>query len=48
MEQFEYMTKCINIFHAEEINILGKEGWELIQVLQKSDNTYFGVFKRKY
>lgn len=45
MEQFEYMTTCINIFN-DEMNKFGKEGWELIQVFQK-DNNYFGVFKRR-
>lgn len=48
MEKFEYLTTCINIYNENEINKLGEEGWELIQIFQNPNNTYTGIFKRKY
>ena len=55
MEQFEYMTKKllivdngeVTIFNNEEINRLGENGWELIQVFPRQNKGYFGIFKRR-
>jgi len=46
MKEFEYYIKHVDsVLTREELNILGKEGWELIQILSITAWTYY--FKRE-
>lgn len=52
IEKFEYKYQDIYISNkgiaVKELNKLGKEGWEVINILYTSPNLTTYLFKRKY
>ena len=60
MKKFEYMTcyvggkghafkySIVNGINEFQLNELGKEGWELVNIIRNDDNESTAVFKREY